>query len=72
MSFVFRLHGVTYAVEIKLSSSPGTDDMKMLRKAAEMIGAEKQVLISRTVNPVENEAPIAALCVCQALHGGYE
>jgi hypothetical protein len=56
LDLVFRLHGITYAVEIKLSSSPGTDDMKRLRKAAEMIGAEKQVLISRTVNPVENEA----------------
>jgi predicted AAA+ superfamily ATPase len=56
LDLVFRLYDVTYAVEIKLSSSPGTDDMKRLQKAAEMIGAEKQVLISRTVNPVENEA----------------
>jgi len=56
LDLVFRPHGITYAVEIKLTSSPGTDDMKRLRKAAEMIGAEKQVLISRTVNPVENEA----------------
>jgi hypothetical protein len=46
-------------VELKLSSSPGTDDMKRLRKAAEMIGVEKQVLISRTVNPAENEAIIS-------------
>jgi len=56
LDLVFRLGSVTYAIEIKLSSSPGTDDMKRLRKAAEIIGAEKQVLISRTVQPVENEA----------------
>jgi len=56
LDLVFRLYGATYAVEIKLSSAPGTDDMKRLRKAAEMIGANRQILISRTVNPVENEA----------------
>jgi hypothetical protein len=59
LDLVFRFHDITYAVEIKLSSSPGPDDLKRLRKAAELIGAEKQVLISRTDHPVENEAVIS-------------
>lgn len=63
LDLIFRLGGMTYAVEIKLSSSPGMDDIRKLRKAADIIGAEKRVLISRTVEPAENEAVLSTnLC----------
>ena len=40
-----------WAIEIKLSSSPSVGDMDRLQKVADMIGAERRVLISRTSTP---------------------
>jgi hypothetical protein len=37
-----------WAVEVKLSSSPGPDDMGRLDKAADMIGAKRRFLVSQT------------------------
>lgn len=37
-----------YAIEVKLTSSPDSDDVKRFRKAADMIKADKAILISRT------------------------
>lgn len=37
-----------WAFEIKLTAHPSSDDMQRLNKVADMVGAEKRVLVSRT------------------------
>jgi len=46
-------NGKKWAFEIKLSSSPGRDELDGLQKAAEMVGADRKVLISRTKREIE-------------------
>ncbi len=43
------------AVEVKLSSSPGPDDMRRLNKTADMINATRRFLVSQTGRPSGNE-----------------
>ena len=47
------LNGKKWAFEIKLSGSPGRDELDRLKKAAEMVGADRKVLISRTRREIE-------------------
>jgi hypothetical protein len=42
-----------WAFEFKLTSSPSIDDMKGLKSAAEMVKADKQVLVSKTLKSEE-------------------
>lgn len=42
-----------WACEIKLTSDPKADDLARLNKVADLIGAEKRILISRTQRPME-------------------
>lgn len=56
IDLIFSLSGITYAIEIKLSSSPGRGDRERIEKAAGMIGADKKVLISKTPDHIENES----------------
>jgi hypothetical protein len=49
------LSGITYAIEIKLTSLPGQSDMQRLQKAADLIGKTVKVLISRTSDHIEND-----------------
>ncbi|MCA9413686.1 MAG: ATP-binding protein [Candidatus Omnitrophica bacterium] len=44
-----------WAVEVKLSASPGPDDMKKLDLAADMIRASKRFLVSQTSRPSGGE-----------------
>ena len=44
-----------YAIEVKLTSSPDSDDVKRFRKAAEMVKADKAILISRTQEYIASE-----------------
>lgn len=48
-----------WAIEIKLTSSPGISDMKQLHNIANLIGATKNILISKTKNNIENEQTIS-------------
>jgi len=50
LDFGFEL----WAVEIKLTSSPTISDIERLNKAADMIGAKKRILISRTSRNVDD------------------
>jgi hypothetical protein len=56
IDLIFSLSGITYAIEIKLSSSPGRGDRERIEKAAGIIGADKKVLISKTPDHIENES----------------
>ncbi len=42
-----------WACEIKLTADPKADDLARLNKVADLIGAERRILISRTVEPIE-------------------
>lgn len=59
LDLVFRHKGKLWAIEIKLTSRPGTEDMKRLNKTADMIGADIRVLLSRVSDPVENRNSIS-------------
>jgi hypothetical protein len=37
-----------WAIEVKLTSSPGPDDLKRLDRAADPIGASRRFLVSQT------------------------
>jgi uncharacterized protein len=55
--------GKKWAFEIKLSSSPGKDELDRLQKAAEMVGADRKVLISRTRKEVKGRDSVSTnLC----------
>jgi predicted AAA+ superfamily ATPase len=41
-----------WAIEIKLTSQPSSEDFGCLDHAADLIGAENRALISRTPNPI--------------------
>jgi predicted AAA+ superfamily ATPase len=43
------------AIEIKLTSNPGTEMVARLNKAADLIGAEKRILICRIDKPIETD-----------------
>ncbi len=44
-----------WAVEIKLTASPKTEDMELLDRAAEMIGASRRFLVSKVSNTTGDE-----------------
>ena len=48
-----------WAIEIKLSATPGPDDMRRLNKAADLIDARKRILISRTPRSVATDREIS-------------
>ena len=54
IDLIFIINRTIFAVEIKLSSSPGRDDLKRLKKAADLIGECQKVLISKTAHPTES------------------
>lgn len=43
-----------WAVEIKLTSNPGTVDISRLNRAADMLEAEKRCLVCRIASDIEN------------------
>jgi hypothetical protein len=49
VDLVLSLDGARWALEIKLTSSPGPGDLERLARVSDMVGAERRVLISRTV-----------------------
>jgi len=53
LDLLLILNGKKWAFEIKLSGSPGRDDLERLKKAAAMVGADKKLLISRTQREIE-------------------
>ncbi|MCD4804894.1 MAG: hypothetical protein K8R07_04375 [Desulfobacterales bacterium] len=55
MRVIFNLStrvAVLWAFEIKLISIPGKEDLDRLNKTADMINADKRVLLSRTKNEI--------------------
>jgi hypothetical protein len=44
------------AVEIKLTSQPSADQVRRLQKTAQMIGAERSILLCRTDKPIVHDS----------------
>jgi len=53
------LNGKKWGFEIKLSGSPGRDELDRLKKAAEMVGADRKVLVSRTRREIEGAGVVS-------------
>lgn len=53
LDLLLILDGKKWGFEIKLSSSAGRDEFDRLNKAAEMVGADRKLLISRTRREIE-------------------
>ena len=48
IDLLLKIQGVIWAVEVKLSTAPGKADLERLMKAADLVGAEKKIIVSRT------------------------
>jgi predicted AAA+ superfamily ATPase len=59
LDLVLDFGGEMWAMEIKLTSSPSQRDMERLNQTADLIGATKRFLISRTREPVWGETRIS-------------
>jgi predicted AAA+ superfamily ATPase len=55
LDLVLILNGKIWAFEIKLAGSPGRKEMDRLKRKAEMIGADKMVLVSRTRREIRSK-----------------
>ena len=55
LDLVLDLSGELWAVEVKLTASPGPADLSRLDKAADMVGASRRFLISQTSRPAGDE-----------------
>ena len=55
LDLVLDLGPELWAIEVKLSSSPGRADMDRLEKTADLIGATHRFLVSQTRNPVGDD-----------------
>lgn len=55
IDLIVSFSGVTYAIEIKLTSSPSPSDMQRLNKTADLIGNPTRVLISRTADHIRSD-----------------
>jgi predicted AAA+ superfamily ATPase len=52
LDLVLELESELWAIEVKLTASPGPNDMARLDKAADMIGATRRYLVSKTTRSV--------------------
>jgi len=55
LDLVLDLQGERWAIEVKLTSAPGPDDLQRLDRAADLIDADRRFLVSQTANPSGDE-----------------
>lgn len=60
IDLILDFGGRLYALEVKLTSSPDSDDVSRFRKAAEIIKAKRCLLISRTHDYITSENFVSA------------
>ena len=60
LDLVLIISGNIWGIEIKLTSSPGKQDLEKLNKAANLISVDKKALISRTENSITGTDIISA------------
>lgn len=59
LDLVLRHQGLLWAIEVKLTSQPSEGDLRRLTKTADMINADRRVLLSRTRNMVEQSGSLS-------------
>ena len=59
VDLVLDFGGQPWAIEVKLTATPGPDDMRRLNAAADLIGAGKRILISRTSRSVASDREVS-------------
>lgn len=59
IDLVVEVAGQIWALEVKLTSSPGPADMDRLNKAADMIGAQKRILVSQVKESTASESQLS-------------
>lgn len=55
LDLVLQIKGELWAIEIKLTTSPGKRDLDRMRKTAAMIGADRKVLVSRSNRTIRGQ-----------------
>ncbi|MDP2957556.1 MAG: ATP-binding protein [Longimicrobiales bacterium] len=55
VDLILDLDGERWAVEVKLTSSPGPDDLTRLDRCADLIGATRRYLVSQTRRPAGDD-----------------
>jgi uncharacterized protein len=59
LDLVLDLGDERWAVEVKLTASPGPDDMRRLNKTADLINATYRVLVSQVPEPIEADRQLS-------------
>ncbi len=59
IDLVIQFGSVLWALEIKLTTQPSPTDMRKLIKTAELIGADKQILVSQHKKTIDNGSQIS-------------
>jgi len=55
LDLVLDLAGELWAIEVKLTASPGPDDFERLDRAADLIGASRRLLVCQTRHPTGDD-----------------
>ena len=55
IDLLLEASGQRWAIETKLTSSPSVDDLRRVRKSAEMVGADHVVMVSRATETIESD-----------------
>ncbi len=55
LDLILNFGSELWAVEIKLTSAPSEGDVRQLNRAADLIGAQKRILICKTAEPILSE-----------------
>jgi len=59
LDLVLKIGREVWALEIKLSTTPGRADLERLEKTGKLIGADRHFLISRTLHEISSEKTIS-------------
>ena len=59
IDLVVEIGGARWAIEFKLTTRPGRDDFSRLNKAADLINADKRILISRSTELIQAKQQIS-------------
>jgi len=59
IDLMFRYKNKLWAIEVKLTSHPSLQDFNSLNRAADLVGADKRILVSQTTQSVIGEEHIS-------------
>lgn len=55
IDLLLQWRGLLWAFEVKLTSAPQPEDLRRLRATADLVGARRRVLVSRTGQPARSD-----------------